>query len=240
MQYNEFASVYDALMYDAQYDTWVEFIKRRIPQGKKIVELAAGTGEATVRLCKNYEVIANELSPEMLNIAAQKLRAAGEKIKLICEDMCNLSLHKPVDAAVCVCDGINYLTKEGQLLQAFKAIRSNLVLGGEFIFDISSEHKLKNMHEQVFFDDDDDVTYLWKNTFDQNSKTLTMEITFFMREDEKYRRFDETHIQRAFSLEEIKQALEQSGFILDGIFDNYSLKNANEKSERITFCAIAK
>lgn len=35
MQYNEFASVYDALMYDAEYDTWVDFIKKRIPQGKK-------------------------------------------------------------------------------------------------------------------------------------------------------------------------------------------------------------
>lgn len=240
MQYNEFASVYDALMYDAEYDAWVEFIKKHIPNNSLIVELAAGTGEATKRLCKHYDVIANELSPEMLNVATQKLRAEGEKVKFICEDMCNLALHKPVDAAVCICDGINYLTGEGQVKKAFKAVRQNIKAGGKFIFDISSEYKLKNMHDQVFFDDDDEVTYLWKNTFDKNDKTLTMEITFFVLEGKKYSRFDETHIQRAFSIEEIKTALEESGFALENAFDNYTDVLANEKSQRITFCAIAK
>lgn len=240
MQYGKFASFYDALMYDAQYDKWVEFIKECIPTGKKIIELAAGTGEATIRLCKSYEVIASEISPEMLNVAAQKLRARGEKIQLICEDMCSLSLHKPVDAAVCICDGINYLTEDGQLEQAFKAIRSNICSGGEFIFDISSEYKLKGMHGQVFFDDDDEVTYLWKNTFDENAKTLLMEITFFTSDGEKYSRFDEQHLQRAYSQDEIANALDNAGFLLVGAFDDYSSSKATEKSQRITFCARAK
>ena len=240
MQYNEFASIYDELMYDAEYDAWVEFIKEYIPKNSTVVELAAGTGEATKRLCKHYDVIANELSPEMLNIAMQKLRAEGQKVKFICEDMCNLTLHKPVDAAVCIGAGINYLIEDGQLARAFKAIRSNIKAGGKFVFDISSEYKLKNMHEQVFFDDDDEVTYLWKNTFDQDKKTLTMEIAFFVSDGQKYSRFDETHVQRAFSLNEIKTALEENGFALENAFDNYTDALANEKSQRITFCATAK
>lgn len=235
MKYEELAKVYDRLMYDADYDKWTNFIFDRVEKGSSVLELACGTGEGTVRLCERYDVIACDISEQMLNVASEKIRKNGKKVKLICEDMTEVSIHKPVDAVVCICDGFNYITELSDLETAFKSVKNNLKSGGSFIFDISSEYKLKNMHEQMFYEDDDDITYFWNNYFDENTNCLEMNVTFFALEKNVYNRFDEQHVQRAHSINEILTLLNKTGFTVKGVFDDYSENEANSESNRITF-----
>lgn len=236
MQYGEIALVYDSLMYDMPYEEWAAFLRKNLKNAQNILELGCGTGSITELLSAYYDITAMDISADMLDVARQKLIKKGRMAKFVNGDMCDFSLHKPVDGAICVCDGINYLITPEKVKQAFLNVHKNIKAGGIFIFDISSEYKLMAMENQLYSEDADDVTYIWRNSFE--GKLINMDITFFVAEDdEHYFRFDEKHIQRAHSKEEISLWLEECGFKILSITDNYSDEAVKDDTMRITFCA---
>ncbi len=238
MQYGEIALVYDSLMYDMPYKEWAEFIRNNL-KGQTVLELGCGTGSITELLSAYYDVTALDLSEDMLDIARQKLMKKGRAARFIKGDMRDFSVHKPMDNAIIVCDGINYLLSEADVKKAFLKVYENIKAGGRFIFDISSAYKLKNMADQLFSEDADDVTYIWRNTMEND--ILSMDITFFVAEDEeRYYRFDEKHLQRAHSLEEISLWLTECGFEIISVTDNYTYDSIKDDTIRITFCAEKK
>ena len=238
MQYGEIALVYDSLMYDMPYKEWAEFIRKNL-KGQTVLELGCGTGSITELLSAYYDVTALDLSEDMLDIARQKLMNKGRTARFIKGDMRDFSVHKPMDNAIIVCDGINYLLSEADVKKAFLKVYENIKAGGRFIFDISSAYKLKNMVDQLFSEDADEVTYIWRNTMEND--ILSMDITFFVAEDEeRYYRFDEKHLQRAHSLEEISLWLNECGFEIISITDNYTEESVKDDTIRITFCAEKK
>ena len=63
-----------------------------------------------------------------------------------------------------------------------------------------------------------------------------MYLNFFIKEKNKgYKRFCEKHLQRAYTEEEVKNALKKAGFSEIKTYDGFSFKKPNSKSERITF-----
>lgn len=237
MQYSELADVYDSLIYDMPYGKWAEFIEAN--SSGDILELACGTGNLTKLLAKKRNVTALDISSEMLRVADEKLRTTGRRVRFVQGDMCGFCLNKPVNTVVCACDGINYLTDAESVKKTFINVRKSLNAGGTFIFDISSYYKLSKMDNELYSEDTDSVTYIWRNSFDNG--LLTMDIAFFVTDDgENYTRFDETHIQRAHTEEEICALLEECGFDTVKITDDYSEEKIKDNSLRITFCAKAR
>lgn len=238
MQYGEIALVYDSLMYDMPYERWAEFLRKNL-KGAKILELGCGTGSITEILSAYYDITAVDISEDMLDIARQKLIKKGRSARLCQGDMSEFSLNKPLDSAICICDGINYLTSPEKVKAAFLKVFENIKPGGRFIFDISSENKLKNMANQLYSEDTDEVTYIWRNSMEKD--IVNMDITFFISEDgENYQRFDENHFQRAHKKEEIISWLQECGFEVLSVTDDYTDNKNLESSLRITFCAEKK
>lgn len=239
MQYGGLAEIYDALIYgDMDYEKWAEFIESGT-EGSEILELGCGTGNLTALLAKKYRVTALDISPEMLLVADEKLRKIGKRARFVQGDMCSFLLNKQADNVVCACDGINYLTSPEKVKQAFLCVRKNLKQGGKFIFDISGYDKLSKMDGQLYSEDTDCVTYIWRNEFDRETKLIHMDITFFVSENGcDYERFDEEHIQRAHSEEEIIRWLKECGFESITVNENYSQKSVENTDGRITFTAI--
>jgi predicted TPR repeat methyltransferase len=140
---------------------------------------------------------------------------------------------------VSACDGINYLITPEKVKQAFLNVYKSLKAGGIFIFDISTAYKLKAMDGQLYSEDTDEVTYIWRNSFEGD--VISMDIAFFVREeDENYFRFDENHLQRAHKQEEIEEWLKECGFDIISVTDNYTDSPVKEDTLRITFCAKRK
>ena len=52
--------------------------------------------------------------------------------------------------------------------------------------------------------------YIWENYYDKEARLNEYDMTFFFREGDAYRKSTEIHIQRAFTLGEIKKAVRQS------------------------------
>ena len=55
----------------------------------------------------------------------------------------------------------------------------------------------------------------------------------FIREGELYRKYEETHFQKAYSLEEVRQAAEEAGIEFVAAYDACTRNPVREDSERI-------
>lgn len=218
--YDDFAGVYDTLMDDYDYDAWSQhYIELMQIYGKapaRIAECACGTGSLSVRFAqKGYHVTGVDLSNSMLRRAEEKARKWGVEAAFVRQDMKKLALTRRVDAVLATCDGVNYLTREEDVLAFFAAAYASLKPGGVLCFDCSSRHKLEIVMGNSFFGEErDGIAVLWQNRLNEQSHVLDMDVTFFVREEDgRYRRFREQHHQRAHALEEIRQWLSSAGFV---------------------------
>ncbi|MBP3362077.1 MAG: class I SAM-dependent methyltransferase [Clostridia bacterium] len=244
--YAEFASVYDSLMLqDIDYDGITDFIENIFKHFNKspelVCDLAAGTGNVSIPMAKKgYDVIAVDISEDMLNVAGDKAEKAGCDILFLHQDLRKLDLYGSCGAFLCMLDGFNYITSYNDLKNIFKRIRTCFIDNdGIFVFDISSPYKLKNiLGSNTFVYDTEDMFYAWENEY--KSGLCRMELNFFSKEkDGAYKRFREIQIQRAYSEKQIKKALIDGGFSTVEVFDGFSFEKSTDKSQRLVFAALA-
>ena len=244
-EYGKFAEVYDLLMVDVPYAAWARYIAGLLAQndvapGQSVLDCACGTGEFSIRLHQaGYVVTGSDRSEEMLALAQQKARKAGAKIPFVLQDMRSLALHQPVSAINCACDGVNYLLEDDDVRSFFMSANRALLENGLLLFDISSAYKLEHiLGNRTYGEDTKAITYLWQNCFDPDSRLLEMKLAFFLPQaHDLYERFDERHIQRAYSAGELKSTLEVAGFRLEGLYEWPGKAAPAENSERIQFVA---
>lgn len=239
--YNEFAFVYDKLISDVDYDAWADYYCRLFEKyalnPKLGLDLGCGTGSMTVKLSqRGFDMTGVDFSEEMLMVAREK--SAGQDILYLNQDMTEFELYGTVDFIVSSLDCINYITDKRELLKVFKLVNNYLDPGGLFIFDINTLYKLENiLGNNTFVIEDDNVFCSWQNEFDKKKKLCSFYLTFFCKNGDAYRRFDEVHCERAYEIEEIKALIEKSGMRLLGVYDNLSFDVPRKNSERIFFAA---
>jgi ubiquinone/menaquinone biosynthesis C-methylase UbiE len=241
--YNNFAYVYDTLMGDTNYPRWVDYIERIFKhygvKPRQIVDLACGTGNITIPLkTREYDIIGIDQSEDMLFVAREKARKLGLAIPFIYQDMRNIALHHPVDAITCMCDGVNYILSGGELDLVFEGVYNYLNHKGVFIFDISSHYKLSSiLSNNTIGETGQDISFIWQNNFDKQVDICEMKLSFFVKEGEYYKRFDEIHYQRAYKVEEIIRRLQKSGFQKINAYHPFTFKPPKKPAHRIFFAA---
>ena len=120
-----------------------------------------------------YKRQALDAVEEMLFIAQEKTRKKAQQVEYVCGDMERFVLNRPARAAVCACDGVNYLPDKDALRRFFRCVHTNLQENGLFLFDISSAYKLENIiGNEFFYDDGEEETVFWKNHFDEQNLSL--------------------------------------------------------------------
>ncbi|WP_054251991.1 class I SAM-dependent DNA methyltransferase [Neofamilia massiliensis] len=241
MNYLKFAKIYDKLIYDVDYDKIVDFINREKEKynikGNSLLELGCGTGNITSKL-NGYNIIAMDNSDEMLSLAREK-SFGRRNIRFLQGDIRDFSLNKDFDMAIAVLDVFNYITEYDDLLKVFDLVYKHLKKDGLFIFDVNSAYKISEfIGNNIFSDEVDDTLYVWQGSFDEETKINEYLLTFFQKvSGSSYERFDETHRERAYTLEEIYKALDQKGFTEIKVYDSYTYKEVSDKTLRLTFVA---
>lgn len=239
--YSGFAYVYDRLMQDVDYDGWTDYIeaifKRYKTSPVNIADLACGTGNITNRLAqRSYNLIGVDISADMLQIAQEKAASIGVEVIYLNQDIRELLLPTELDAILCICDGINYITDEIDLIKVFRAVHEHLKKDGLFIFDISSYYKLSHiLGQNTFAENYEEVSYIWENYFDENRKICDFDLTIFMKEKGLYRKYEESHSQKAYQEEEILSLIKQIEFKRTDVFDAFSFNKPKKSSERLYF-----
>ncbi|OPJ56425.1 class I SAM-dependent DNA methyltransferase [Alkalithermobacter paradoxus] len=243
-QYEDFAFIYDELMNEVDYNEWTNYIesiyKKENVKVKNILELACGTGNLTIPLAKRgYNVVGIDISEEMLSIAREKINKEGLDIVLLNQDMTQLDFDVyDMDCVLCGCDGFNYILDDVQLEELFIKVYSILKEEGLFVFDISSYFKLSNiLHNNTFGENREDIAYIWENYFDENENLVEMNLAFFVKEDDKFKRFEETHYQRAYTNEEIVMLLKNANFKDIKVYKDFTFQRDDGEGERVFFIA---
>lgn len=244
-QYRAFAHSYDRMMHDVDYGAWTAYLTGFFEEHhvKSVIDCACGTGTITIALAKSgYSVIGTDISEDMLMEARTNALKNGLRfLPFVCQDMTALETHHPADAVISTCDGVNYLTKTEEAAAFFQRAGKVLKPGGLLLFDISSMYKLeKILGNETFTETADDYVYIWSNAFDPVARLSEMDLTFFVREGEYWRRHAEQHLQRAYSEEELRILLTQNGFEVIGVYDAFSRDPVKPDSERIQFAAKRK
>jgi len=237
--YGGFAQIYDMFMEDAPYDEWVDYIekiwKKFDLSPKLVLDLACGTGTVTHILSqKGYDMIGIDISEDMLDVARRK----SPHVLFLQQDMREFELYGTVDAIICICDGINYITENEDLTKVFSLVRNYLNPGGLFIFDINTEYKFNQiLSENTFAAAGSDAAYIWENYYDKDEKINEYAMTFFVKSGQGYMRFDETHIQKAHSPKDIEASLAAADLKLLVQYDELTCDMPRPDSSRIFFVA---
>lgn len=241
--YQDFAYLYDALQKDVPYEKFADYyekIMEKFGNEKGLcLDLGCGTGNMTEELAKRgFDMIGVDSSVDMLDVAREKACETGMNILYLNQDMTDFELYGTVNTVVSTLDCVNYITDKEALLKVFKLVNNYLDPKGLFIFDINSSYKIKNiLGDNTYVSDDEDIFYSWQNSYDGETKICTFYLTFFEKDEDVYYRYDETHYERAYEVEELRELIESAGMEIVGIYDNLSFEAPDEKSERIFFVA---
>lgn len=245
MTYGRFAYVYDELMKDVPYEKWLMILTAKLEQygidGRKVLDLACGTGEITVELAQHgFNVSGVDLSDEMLMVANEKAGKQGLTIPFFQQNMAELEGLGLYDCVTIFCDSLNYLREEMDVQKTFSRVHEHLKDGGLFLFDVHSIYKMEEIfHNNTFAVNDEEVSYIWDCFPGEEPYSVEHDLSFFVRDDQSglYDRFDELHYQRTYPVQRYKEWLQQAGFeVLELLADLEETPPTNE-TERILFVA---
>lgn len=242
--YQHMAALYDILMDEVDYEAWALYITDIFQKygltPEWVLDAACGTASLTIPLAqKGYRMWGLDISADMLSVAEQKARASKLKINFLNQDMTRLRLNERFDAVICMCDGVNYITEEADLKKFFKSVFEVLKEKGIFIFDISSYNKLRyTLGNNLFYEEKNNIHYIWNNSFDESSETVEMSLVFFTPHGQFYEKFEEYHVQKAYVIHYLKDILADTGFSGIKAFEAFGFDDPDEDSERVFFVAL--
>lgn len=242
--YTGFAEVYDTFMDNIPYESWAMYLcgllkEYGIDDGL-VLELGCGTGSLTELLAlAGYDMIGADNSWEMLQIAMEKRAESGSDILYLLQDMREFELYGTVRAVVSVCDSVNYITEYDDLVHVFRLVNNYLDPGGIFVFDLNTEYKYRELlGDNTIAENREDCAFIWDNTFDGETGINEYDLTLFIKEEEGlYRRYEESHFQKAYTLEEVRRALGEAGMELVAVYDAFTRNPVREDSERVYIIA---
>lgn len=242
--YGSFASVYDIFMDNVDYNDWAEYLTERLKEygieDGIVLELGCGTGVMTELLAEaGYDMIGVDNSEEMLGEAIEKRGESGHDILYLEQDMREFELYGTVRAIVSVCDCMNYITEEEELLTVFKLVNNYLDPDGVFIFDMNTTYKYKELlGSTTIAENRDEGSFIWENDFDEETGINVYDLTLFLpREDGLYEKDEEIHYQKAYSMEKVEELLKEAGLIPLAVYDAYTKDAPKADSQRLTFVA---
>ncbi|WP_026670857.1 class I SAM-dependent DNA methyltransferase [Butyrivibrio sp. AE3006] len=205
-----------------------------------VVELGCGTGSFTEEMANlGYDMIGIDNSGDMLGIARQKMEKAGLDIMYLEQDMCELDLFCTAGTIVSVCDSVNYLIEDEQVRKAFTKVNNYLYPGGLFLFDFNTLHKYRDVIGDVTIAENrEDCSFIWENFFDVDTNINEYDLTLFVKKEtdgaeDLFERSIETHLQRGYTLDEMKAFVEQAGMTFIKAIDADTHEEPTENSERI-------
>lgn len=258
--YTGFARLYETFMDNVPYEEWAEYLigllkEYGIEKGL-IAELGCGTGTMTRLLAKaGYDMIGIDLSEEMLDIAKYEHPEEESEILYLHQDMREFELFGTVAAVVSLCDSINYITSEEDLLKVFRLVNNYLDPNGYFIFDMNTIYKYETqLGDRIIAENRENCSLIWENYYDSEEQINQYDITIYSKvefeedsendmefEEENipplYERLEETHIQKAYSIDTIVSLLKKAGMEVVAVYGVGTKEAPKENTERVYFIA---
>ena len=240
MSYSVIAPLYDRINGD-QYAPYAAFLKEvfsrisRIPV-KEVLDLGCGTGSIAALLAEEYDMVALDVSPDMLSIAMEK--NAGKNTLLLCQDMRNFELYGTVQGVYSSFDCLNYLKTE-DLGKVFSLVHNYLEPGGVFVFDVNTRYRLEQVYgENAFTYEYEEGLLLWRNEQGEDCCHFVLD-WFELQEDGSYERLSETQTEYIHDGDTLIRLADENGFEVAEVLSSADLQQHGQ-GEKAFYVLIRK
>ena len=126
-------AVYSDKDYGAESDQLAVLVRKRVPWGKTLLDVACGTGRHLEHLTRmsGFECTGVDLDGEMLEIARERVPSTT----LHKEDMCNFALGTRFDVVACLFSSIGYTKTVEFMNRAVANMAARVRAGGLLIVE---------------------------------------------------------------------------------------------------------
>ena len=150
--YEAFAPFYDTFVAGHRNDEWTAMVldaaRAAGLRGNRLLDVACGTGESFMAMLgRGFEVVACDLSPAMVAIAADKAADRGARVTV--QDMRELPRLGEFDLVWCLGDSLNYLRDADELEAALTGMRRNLAPDGVVAFDVNTLATFRRVYSSI-------------------------------------------------------------------------------------------
>lgn len=228
---------YDLLMATVPYRMWAEYLKLLLVKQEnpttKLLDVCCGTGTVAEMLSQDsYEVTGFDLSAPMIETAREKAARKGLHIPYYVADARTFEIDDRFGAAFSFFDSLNYIADLEGFRAAVRRVAQHLEPKGSFIFDLNTSYAFeKQMFTQSDRRKNTVLQYDWKGQYDPETRIIRVEMDFW-KDGETWH---ETHVQRAHSDAEVRQALIDAGFGAVEVFESYTLRKPRRTSDRVHY-----
>lgn len=210
-----------------------------------VVDLGCGTGKLTEILADlGFDVMGIDLSEEMLGMALERRDKLHHRTLYLCQDMREFELFGTAGTFVSVGDSVNYLLEDEDMDKLFRRVNTFLYPGGIFVFDFKTLHLYRDViGDSTIAEDREDCSFIWENWFDAETRINEYDLTLFIRdrdsgaEDNLFRKYQEIHRQRGYTLDEMKKFVSDAGLTWVTEMDSDTMGSVTPGTERI-LCVV--
>jgi|SRR6188474_214936 len=212
------APVYDDFTAHHDCEGWIsdllEALHKRGLRGRRMLDVGCGTGKSFMpMLTRGWRVTACDISPAMLELAAEK---AGDRARLEVADMLDLPRFGEFDLVWALDDAINYLLSPEELEQALRGMRANLAPTGLLLFDVNELTVYRTFFAGVEVVERGGMRLVWRGQAEADVAPGSicesrLEVLDEHGKEEAGKAPALTHRQRHFPEAEVLAALERAG-----------------------------
>ncbi len=236
--FTKVAPYYDQLMAAVPYRSWVDYVEsilRRLGhEPTEVLDLCCGTGQVGSEMARRgYDVAGIDIAERMVRCCycrEPKLPAA-----VMDAQEPGLREHS-LDLVVSLYDSLNYIIDDEGLQNCFLGIGRALRPGGLMIFDLNTERALRiGLFTQNNLGSNEPLAYQWESQWDDKRKLCRVDMKFRWRGPGEKVQFTETHYERAWSEDEIREMVARAGMEILRVYDAYTFREPRMLSNRIYY-----
>lgn len=234
--YTALAAGYDLVMDHVDYREWGRYAHRilseHVSEGAELLELGCGTGSLALELqpLGGYDYLATDRSEQMVRVARWKAQNRDVPVRFRVLDFSEVSVRDAFDAVILLYDGLNYLLELDEVRNLIGRVENVVRPGGLFLFDQSTP--ANSEADPSYFEDEGGTTGFSYRRTSRYDPDIRRHVTRFELEIDG-RTYLEEHVQRAYTLDEVADVLDESALRVESAYDGLTRETADRHSGRV-------
>lgn len=223
---------------DTEYEA--DFIEDTIPKEGVVLDLCCGTGRHSIALVKRgWNVVAIDLSRNLLEIAKSKMKKAAVKFPLVRADMRFFPFQKgTLSATLSMFTSFGYLPSESEDALSLLEIERTLKRNGRFLLDLANRDHIVRSFREKDWAEFEPFYLLEKRSFGLNDSKLSSQWTIIKKHSCKVDTIQ--HTVRLYTPNRVRQLLNEAGLRIKDIYGGYEKQAFTLEASRMIVVAQKK